>query len=139
MIRIVAIALTVACAPAALAQSVTFSPGKWSYEGTARMGPATLSDTGDECFEAGDNAYNLSEAAASIAPGCALVTASPIEAGYSFQLACTGDIKGELSGQITVGEQAGRLVAEGWTGSQDTPVNLSVTATARRIAETCGG
>ena len=139
MIRTAIFAFSILAAPAALAQSVSFSEGAWTYEGTARMGPVTLSDNGEECFGPGEGDYTLSEAAAAIAPGCTLVNSREIEAGYSFQMECTGDIKGELSGQITVGQEAGRLSAEGWTGTEAEKVTLSVAATARRIADTCSG
>lgn len=139
MIRVAMIALSIACAPAALAQSVTFKEGLWTYEGTARMGPATLSDAGDECFGDGEGNYDLSEAAQSIAPGCSLKTSAPIQAGYTFQVVCTGNVEGELSGQIVVGAENARLSASGWTGTEEAPVTLSVSATARRVSEGCFG
>ena len=139
MIRTTLTAVSLLTAPIAIAQSVSFSEGSWTYDGTARMGPVTLSENGEECFGPGEGNYNLSEAAASIAPGCSLVNSREIEAGYSFQMECSGDIKGELSGQITVGQEAARLNAEGWTGTEADKVVLSVAATARRISDSCRG
>ncbi|MEM1201574.1 MAG: hypothetical protein AAGI06_19905 [Pseudomonadota bacterium] len=139
MIRIATIAVIIVCAPAALAQSVTFSEGLWSYQATAQMGPAALSHSGEECFDATEGNYSLTEAVESISQDCVLVNSAEIEAGYSFQVACTGSIEGELSGKIVVGREAGRLNASGWTGSKDAPIDISVDATARRVAESCDG
>lgn len=139
MIRSVSCLIALACLAGvpATAQSVTFTPGLWSYEGTALLGGAPLTDSGTECMEAGGSTYSLAEAAGSIAEGCALVSSAPIEAGHEFLLACTGTVKGELAGWIRVEEGSAYLEAEGWTGVPENPVMLNVTASATRLDETC--
>ncbi len=138
MKTVLAAAFAVAClAPGALADSVTFAPGLWAYDGQAMLGAATLTDNGRECMADGENSYDLDEAARSIADGCALTSARPVENGYEFALACTGSVKGELAGKITVEGGQAELTAEGWTGAPDTPLTISVSARATRLADTC--
>jgi hypothetical protein len=116
---------------------VTFAPGLWAYDGQAMLGAATLTDRGQECMVDGENSYDLAEAARSIADGCALTSASPVENGYDFALACTGAVKGELAGTVRIEGDRAQLTAKGWTGAPDTPLTLNVSARATRLADSC--
>lgn len=139
MTRLLFIALLAGAAVAgpALAQTVTVAPGLWQYDGTASLGPASLVDEGTECFEAGESTYSLGDAAASIAPGCALASATQTRSGFDFTIACTGELQGELAGQFTFNQDTAQLTAKGWTGAQDQRVDVSVSASASRIAPSC--
>lgn len=121
----------------AAADTVTLPPGLWSYEGEANMGPARLRDSGTECMTHGRSTYDLNALARSIAPGCALTGASSLGHGVLFSLACTGDVKGELSGQFSFTEKGATLVASGWTGDPASPLELSVVASAERVSTDC--
>lgn len=138
MTRALLIALLASAAAApALAESVTIAPGLWEYSGSARLGAATLADDGTECFAPGQSTYSLREVAASIAPDCALASMTQTRGGFDFAIACTGDIKGELAGRFTYNQDTASLSATGWTGEPDQPVNLTVDASANRIAADC--
>mgnify|MGYP006275115067 CR=1 FL=1 len=138
MKTILAAAFVAAClAPGAFADAVTFAPGLWAYDGQAMLGAATLTDSGQECMAPGENSYDLAEVARSIADGCALTSASPVENGYDFAIACTGGVRGELAGRIEIEGGQAELTAQGWTGAPDTPLTLNVSARATRLADSC--
>lgn len=122
---------------AAQADTISLPPGLWSYEGEAQMGLAKLSDAGTECMAQGRSTYDLDTLARSIAPGCALTGASSLGDGVLFSIACTGDVKGELSGQFSFTETNATLVASGWTGDPASPLELSVVASAERVSTDC--
>lgn len=132
-----ALSIAAAIALPALGESITIAPGLWAYTGTAQLGAGQMTDSGQECFRAGNSTYSLSEAAQSIADGCDLVSTVPVEGGLAFDIACTGALKGELSGQFLLDEMAASLTATGWTGTVETPIPVSISATAERLDTPC--
>ncbi|MCI4644225.1 MAG: hypothetical protein MRY64_05530 [Hyphomonadaceae bacterium] len=133
---ILALLAVVSALPAA-AESITIPPGLWAYSGTAQLGAGQMSDSGEECFRSGESTYSLKSAAQSIADGCDLTSTSQIEGGIAFEIACTGGVKGELSGEFLVGETTASLTAAGWTGVPEAPIPLTVAATAARLDTAC--
>jgi len=121
----------------AAADTITLPPGLWSWAGTAEMGLAELSDSGQECMRADASTYDLQKVAGSIAPGCALVAAASTGDGVTFSIACKGEVRGALEGTFEFSDSAAALSAKGWTGAPEAPVALSVEATANRTAEDC--
>lgn len=129
--------LAAATALPAFGETITIPPGLWSYSGTAQLGAGQMTDSGQECFRSGNSTYDLSKAAQSIADGCDLVSSSPMEDGVSFQIACTGALKGELSGEFLLQDDTAELSATGWTGTPETQMPVAISATAQRVADAC--
>jgi hypothetical protein len=60
-----------------------------------------------------------------------------MENGVSFEIACTGALKGELSGEFLLQGETAALSATGWTGTPEMQMPVAVSATAQRLADSC--
>ncbi len=113
------------------------TPGLWSYEANAALGPFPVQDIGTHCVDS-DMANTSYEALLNdINDACRVTDGAQQADGYHFTLRCAGGPDGELNGRLTVKGDAAQLNATGWTGSakQNMPVILS--ASAKKLAPTC--
>lgn len=128
---------------AALSQLAAAQPGVpsglWSYDAIYALGPIPLRETGTHCVDSKMAGSSYEQLLNDINDRCR-VTASETRAdGYHFTMRCSGGPDGEIDGHLTVGNGEASLRANGWTGTAQDNVPVSLSASATRIAAACGG
>lgn len=131
-----ALALLVAPALAHADRKVT--PGLWSYEANAALGPLPMTDVGTYCVDEAVQKSSFEQLLNDINPNCRVTDGAFAGEDYNFKLACKGGPDGELSGKLTVGSSSAQLNATGWTGTVERPVPVILSASAKKVNASCG-
>ncbi|MEM5516539.1 DUF3617 family protein [Henriciella sp. AS95] len=124
-------------APVAAQAEESVSPGLWSYEARAAMGPIPMNDAGTHCVDPAFADSSFEAMLNDINPDCQVADGAYEGAGYRFTLQCTGAPTGELKGLLSMSGDTAQLNATGWTGTAESQVPVIVSASAKKLSPTC--
>lgn len=113
------------------------TPGLWSYEANAALGPVPMQDAGTHCVDPQMAASSYESLLNDINPNCRVIDGANQSDGYHFTLRCKGGPDGQLTGLLSVDGGKAQLNATGWTGTQESNVPVILSASAKKLASTC--
>ena len=125
------------CLSFAAAAQGSVPAGLWSYEANAALGPLPIEDAGTHCIEETAGETGVETLLNDINQNCHVTESAVAADGYHFTMTCAGGPDGELDGRLRVEGETAQLNATGWTGNPDSPVPVSLIASARRLAPSC--
>lgn len=137
MHRLIFAACCLAAMPLAVQAEGDVTPGLWSYEASAALGPFPVQDAGTHCVDRNMADASYETLFNDINPACTVTDGAQQADGYHFTLRCAGGPDGELTGRLTVQGDAAQLNATGWTGSPEQNMPVILSASARKLAPTC--
>ncbi|MEQ8558779.1 MAG: DUF3617 family protein [Henriciella sp.] len=121
--------------PAGAETDVT--PGLWSYEASAALGPIPMRDQGTRCVDPKMAEASYESLFNDINPNCQITDGREASDGYHFTLQCAGGPDGMLSGRLIVGGNSASLSATGWTGAGENNVPVILSASAKKLSPSC--
>lgn len=137
MVRLLSVILVAGgLAGLAAGQTVTVTPGEWSWDAKLDLGGLPLSEKGTECILAEDAELDLARATRGIDEACELFGWSTQGEVTTFALACLGDQSADLAGMLTQTDTSAELVLSGDAKlGEAAPIAVSGKATATRIGD----
>ncbi len=115
------------------------SPGLWSYDAAYALGPIPLRESGTHCVDEAMAGRSYEALLNDINDNCRITSSDMRSDGYHFTMQCAGGPDGALQGHLSVDKDQAFLNAEGWTGTPQDNVPVSLMASAERISGTCAG
>lgn len=113
-------------------------PGLWAYDASAALGPIPMRDQGTHCVDPDMSQASYESLFNDINPNCQITNGREAVDGYHFTLACSGGPDGELKGRLIVNADDATLKATGWTGARGSRVPVFLSASAKKLAPSCG-
>lgn len=138
-IRILAPLALLAAFPQLAGAQPLLSPGLWSYDAVYALGPIPLRESGTHCVDEAMAGSSYEAILNDINDNCRVTSSETRPDGYHFTMQCAGGPDGELGGHLSVDQGAAFLNANGWTGTAQDNVPVSLSASAERISGTCAG
>lgn len=128
--------LPLLAAPVALAQE-DVTPGLWSYQANAALGPVPMRDSGTHCVDAEMARASYERLLNDINDSCRVTRGAQRSDGYHFTLRCSGGPDGELNGTLVTDAESASLNATGWTGTETDRVPVILSASAKKLSPSC--
>lgn len=116
---------------------VVVTPGMyaWSQTTVLRVDPIEfppIKETNLECLKDDKSRMSLQDIADDLDNDCVMTRIDPIEQGYAFDMTCSGDISGAVSGSLIVDGDDLRLNADGNAVALGIKARVSMNASASR-------